>query len=282
MSQQEALYHGGCPDGFGAAWALWKSRSQENTVYHPTKNRRQAPDLPAQNSVCIMDMSFPRDQMTALHEKHGAENVLLIDHHKSAAQQLEGLPGCHIDLSRSAAVIAWQYFNPDLPVPELLLYVQDRDLFKWEMPDSRAVSAYIHSQKQDFQGWNRIANALRRHKSARDNIVSAGRAILVVNERHIRGALRAAFTTNIAGHRVPVVNSNEHRSEIAHRLLKQHPDTPFVAVYRDTGPNSRQWSLRSRPNGFDVSALAESLGGGGSNTTASFSQTTAIPTVPEP
>ena len=280
MEEYAIIYHGGCPDGFGAAWAFWKTKPKPTTTYHRTHQKTTLPEAPDNRILYIMDTSFSRDQMTGLHEKHGVGRVILMDHHQTAEQELDGLPDCYFDQSRSGAVIAWEYFHPSTPVPELLDYIQDRDLWRWELPDSRAISAYIHSQRQDFNTWDQMANALRRQKTAREKIIAAGEAILLSENRNIRTVLSKSFLAQIAGYEIPIANSHLHRSEIGNALLRMHPDRPFVGIYRDTEPGVRKWSLRSRRGDFDVEPIARAMGGGGHPSSASFTQNTPTIQVP--
>lgn len=46
-------------------------------------------------------------------------------------------------------------------------------------------------------------------------------------------------------------------------------DAPFAAIYVDL-PDGRKFSLRSSPNGVDVSKIAVQFGGGGHARAASF------------
>jgi hypothetical protein len=54
--------------------------------------------------------------------------VTLIDHHKTALEDLAGLPSLHTftDLERSGATLAWDYLFPDKPRPLLLGHIEDR------------------------------------------------------------------------------------------------------------------------------------------------------------
>ena len=112
------LYHGHCNDGFGAARAA---------VYGAPP-----PQLRPMDDAYILDFSYSREITARTAE---ACNLVLFDHHKTAAEDLEGIGGCHFDTERSGAVLAWKHFRPGEPVPEILLYVQDRDLWRqWQLP----------------------------------------------------------------------------------------------------------------------------------------------------
>ena len=150
------IYHASCPDGFGAAWAAHRVLG-ERAQYLPMNHGDPIPQVDDDARVYILDFSFDRRRMVELQSKHGQDNVILLDHHITAQQELSELPNCHFDLSKSGAVLSWEHFHAGSAVPTLLLYVQDKDLWTWELPDSRAISAYLSSREADFDTWDNIA-----------------------------------------------------------------------------------------------------------------------------
>ena len=264
------IYHASCPDGFGAAWAAHRVLG-EQAQYLPMNHGDPIPQMDDDASVYILDFSFDRARMDELHRKHGQDNVVLLDHHITAAQELDGLPNCHIDLSKSGAVLSWEHFHTGSAVPTLLRYVQDKDLWTWELPDSRAISAYLSSCEMDFATWDNIARAF---ETAEGHLkaVEAGKAVLRSRQQAVREIAQSAHFGQVGEHRVPVVNSPIMQSEIGEYLVNTHPESPFAAIYFDVSPTIRKWSLRSRRNGFDVSRLAKQFGGGGHAAAAGFSQ----------
>ena len=164
------IYHASCPDGFGAAWAAHRVLG-ERAQYLPMNHGDPIPQIDDDTRVYILDFSFDRERMGELQRKHGKDNVILLDHHITAAQELSELPNCHIDLSKSGAVLSWEHFHTGSAVPTLLLYVQDKDLWTWELPDSRAISAYLSSREMDFDTWDNIA---RDFETAEGHLTSGG------------------------------------------------------------------------------------------------------------
>lgn len=269
------VYHKSCPDGFGAAWAV--SKRDIPARYYALVPGAPPPHFDDEvTSIYILDTAFSREETVGLIERFGENHVTVLDHHESSARELAGLSNCIIDETRSGAVLAWERFHPGQQVPELLQYVQDRDLWQWEMPDSRAVSAYVNSQNRDFDAWTRINNALRRGKQARQSIIQTGYDILRLEQRAIQSAVKRAVFGYVGGHLVPIANSPQHRSEIGNLLLERHPDAPFAAVYYDSD-GQRRWSLRSADRRCNVAELAERYGGGGHANAAGFIQTTIEP-----
>ena len=265
------IYHDECRDGFGAAWAAFTALGRRtpggNPVYYRgCKHGDHIPMMEADGRVYLLDFSYSLEIMKALHERHGGR-VMVLDHHQTARDELEGkVPNCIIDMNRSGAAIAWGYFHPREPLPELLAYVQDRDLWTWQLPDSREINAALEEEPMTFTHWSNLSVDHLRMKG--ESIRSRVRLIIVDN-------LKRETTRTIAGTKVPAVEASEHVSETAEALLERHPEAPFVAVWRRhrkaDGRQVNQYSLRSAGQ-TDVAKIAESLGGGGHAAAAGFQQ----------
>ena len=267
MQKIAVLYHKDCLDGFSGAWAAHR-RFPDARFFPMGYDDRFPYDLDRGYSVFIIDFSFDRETMIRLHNVFGVNNVVLLDHHETAAEKLAGVANCIIDLNRSGAVIAWEYFHPEEPVPTLLKYVQDRDLWKWEMPESRAVDAYIASWSGDdsFEQWRWLDRVITDNF---DQVVSEGAAILRSNQRLVRQACETSEVITIGGYDVLGVRSPVLHSEIGEYLLADCVEVPFVVVYTEQAQEIR-YSLRSRAGGFNVAQLAREFGGGGHPAAAGF------------
>ena len=251
------LYHAHCPDGFGAAWAAWR-RLGDDADYLPVRHGAPAPEIPTGSSVFLLDFCYRRHVIQEMRER--ARSLLVIDHHKTAEEELAGLDCGIFDGSQSGAVLAWKHFHPDTPVPELLRYVMDRDLWRHELPDSREVSAALASYPMDFQVWSGLEPR---------RLAEEGVSIRRYQARAAGVLADQARLETMAGHRVPVANAPVLGSEVGEELLKRHPEAPFAAMYFDRGDGVRQWSLRSRPD-FDVSEVARRFQNGGHRQAAGF------------
>ncbi len=258
------LYHANCADGFGAAFAAWAALGDE-AVYIPVQHGEPMPEIPDGAVVYVVDFSYSREELLQLDER--VMHLKVIDHHASAAERLEGLPFVIFCAEKSGAVLAWEYFHDDLPVPELLLYVQDRDLWRWRLPESREVSAALALQPFDFEVWAELeVGALRQD----------GRVAVKVVKSAAERQARKADWQEVAGVRVPVVNATCFISETCEEMMHLWPDAPFVASYFVKGNGDVVWSLRCGPEG-DVRAVAESLGGGGHRQAAGFTVKAEMP-----
>ncbi len=246
------LYHADCPDGFGAAWALWKK--YPSAQYLPVKHGYPPPPVHGRR-VLIVDFSY--DRATLEHIAEQAAGLLVLDHHITAQQALADLPFAYFDQKKSGAVLAWEWAHQE-PVPWLLQYVQDKDLWTWGLPDSREVSAALSSYPYDFHVWDGLRA---------DTLVTEGRAILRYENELVTKIAAAAVLLPFHGVMVPVVQSATLTSQIGERLSKDHA---FCIIWHDRD-GRRYYSMRSREGGADVGAIAASYGGGGHRHAAGFS-----------
>lgn len=247
------LYHAECVDGFGAAWAIWKQFPSAKFI--PVKHGTPPPTELAGQRIVIVDFSYARPVLEAMAKD--AESLLVLDHHITAEQALAGLPFAYFDQKKSGAVLAWEWAHTK-PVPWLLQYIQDKDLWQWALPASREMSAALASYPFDFHVWDRFMQ---------HELEQEGRAILRY-ENELVGKLTAqAVMVEFQGQTVPAVQSAILTSQVGEQLSPYHP---FCIIWHDRD-GRRYYSLRSREDGTDVGSIAASFGGGGHTHAAGFS-----------
>lgn len=257
------LYHDNCPDGFTAAWAAWKKLGNEATY----KGMNYSDSLPKDvdgKDVLIVDFSFSAAIMEELAQR--ASSVTVFDHHKTAKEALEHFTAGHtvFDMQRSGAGITWDMLHPT-PRPRLINYVEDRDLWKWSLPESRVVSEYIFSIERTFQKWDQLAADIEANF---EKVVDRG-LILLENKRvRVMTICKNVRWLEFNGLKIPMVNTCWDMGEIGEFLCEQYPEAPCAGYYFDR-KDRRQWGFRSR-NGYDVSTLCKQYGGGGHQAAAGF------------
>jgi len=265
MTTPLVLYHSDA-DGFGAAYACWTIFG-DDAEYVPVNYGDDPPGVTARD-VYIVDFSFPRDTLIAMNE--ATSSLVVIDHHKTAEADLAGLPFCHFNQDASGCTATWQYMHcvhDGALAPDFLMYVQDRDLWRWELPHSREVNAAIASYPQDFLTWDYFDVGV---------LISEGCAILRYQEQLVAEHVKRARPSTILGHTVPTVNATVLQSEIGNALCR---GKPFAAMWSEVD-GIRTYSLRSDESGEDVSSIARNLGGGGHVHAAGFRS--GGPMCPEP
>lgn len=251
------LYHGNCFDGFGAAWAAWKKFGPA-AHYQPVQYGDDLPSFDGPLHLYLLDFCYPRKTIEEM--RSHLDQVMVIDHHQSAMKALDGLDCTIFDLDKSAAVLTWEHFFPGQVVPKLLLYIQDYDLWKFELPNSREVAAALNSQPMDFEVWNDLEP---------DRLAEDGRPLLKHQDKLVKMISDQARLEKIEGHLVPAVNATAFGSEVGAELLRRFPNARFSVSFYDRADGLRHWSLRSRPD-FDVSVIAKKYGGGGHKQAAGF------------
>ena len=81
------IYHADCTDGFGAAYSAWKLLGNR-AEYYACKHGTPPPDVTGK-TIVILDFSF--DNATTKKMIDDAEELLVIDHHKSAMVELHDI-----------------------------------------------------------------------------------------------------------------------------------------------------------------------------------------------
>lgn len=254
------IYHGNCADGFGAAWVVRKALG--DIEFHAGKYQEPPPDVSGKD-VVMVDFSYKRPVLLEMAEK--ARSILILDHHKTAAEDLVDLPPnvtAKFDMEHSGAMLTWKHFFPGEEPPRLLLHIEDRDLWRFALQNTRQIQANLFSFPYDFEVWDALM------ETAPAALAAEGEAIERKHFKDIRELL--GVTTRymvIGGHRVPVANlPYTMSSDAGHQLAKGQP---FAACYWDT-PAGRVFSLRSSDDGVDVAEVAKQYGGGGHRNAAGF------------
>ena len=253
------IYHADCTDGFGAAYAAWKCLGNR-AEYHACKHGTPPPDVKGKN-VVVLDFSFGNATTKKMIEE--AEGLLVIDHHKSAMVELHDIADTHFDMTKSGAMLAWEWFHPGKDPPKFVQYIQDRDLWKWELPYSREFAAAFDMVPFEFEEFEKFED-----DSVFDDAVKRGSYILAYSKTVVKKVCEKASHRKIDGKDVLVVNASHWMSEIGSRLA---PDCDFAIIwYWDHEAKHTKASLRAFHDAVDVSEIAKKFGGGGHKKAAGF------------
>ncbi len=265
------IYHANCADGFGAACVVRKALGIIKK-FHAASYQDPPPDVTGQD-VVIVDFSYKR--ATILEMASQAHSILIIDHHKTAQQDLIDLPDnvqVIFDMEHSGAMLAWMHYFQHIEPPALIKHIEDRDLWRFKLYNTREIMASLFSYPHDFALWSRLMGLWDLEKLRQE-----GEAILRKHDKDVIEVVNATKRImSIGGHYVPVANVPfTMASDAGHCLLDVreggiHP--PFAATYYDTSEH-RVFSLRSAEGRMDVSEVAKQFGGGGHKHAAGFKVT---------
>jgi len=271
--KRTCIFHAGCPDGFGAAWAVWRAWDGGGHYVARGHDDRLRGDDYEDHLLAFVDIAPDNAELRDL-AAHAAQ-VIVLDHHVTSQNRFDSDHGIanqlsaegHVirfDMKQSGAVLAWRYFMSDEPLPDLLAYVQDQDLWTWELPESDAVNAAISSYPRTFDVWSELA--------ARpiEELVREGVPILRANRADVQRSLNNAAPLALGSRRVESVNASINRSAIGHELAQRKAfGEPWGCVYRIVG--DRVYATLYSIGDFDISKIASEYGGGGHKNAAGFS-----------
>lgn len=281
------IYHSNCADGFGAAWVV--RRFFKGDVDFVAAQYGQEPPEVTDRDVIMVDFSYKRPVLDDMAK--AAKSVLILDHHKTAAEDLAGLHTAPtagawmhaiaggplsvnvrvvslFDMDRSGAGIAWDYFFPTERRPKLIDHIEDRDLWRFKLNGTRQIQSSVVSHPFDFEIWDHLIEQAE-NEHGRDKLFAEGNAIDRKLQQDIAAILaKPPRRMVLGGVDVPVVNAPAMwASDMAGKMAETEP---FAAIYFDM-PEGRVFSLRSRGGGgMDVSAIAKGYGGGGHKNAAGF------------
>ena len=253
------IYHADCTDGFGSAYAAWKLLGNR-ADYYACKHGQTPPNVKGKN-VVILDFSF--NNATTKKMIKDANELLVIDHHKSAVVELHDISNTIFDMNKSGATLAWEFFHPGKEAPKFIQYITDRDLWKWELPYSKEFSAAFDMVPHDFEEFEKFED-----DSVFDDAVKRGSYILAYSKTVIKKVCDKAASRKIDGKDILVVNSSHWMSEIGARLA---PDCDIAMIwYYDHNEKIIKVSLRAFHDKIDVSEVSKKYGGGGHKKAAGF------------
>lgn len=293
IDKYTVLYHSNCYDGMASAWVIHKYLQSIDALDHSlflALNYGDSVPEVTNSHVIMVDFSYKRPEMEAIIKD--CRSIIILDHHKTAQYELEGLredfpdkvEKIIFDMKRSGAGIAWDYyFDPTLR-PDLVNYVEDRDLWRYNLPESREMNAFIQSFDINLDVWlNEFGVG---NLTATDFL--AGKALLRQQSKLVKEIAKHAIVAALPLPLNPgfIINSNIPNagpigistytsvlmSEVCEQMLADHPEMS-LAFYMFFRPSDKKtvFGLRSRDGSdVDVSYIAKLYNGGGHKHAAGF------------
>ncbi len=261
------LYHGnGCPDGFGAAYAAWKKFGDSAEYVELGRGDIPNPELVRDATVYFLDFCYTKevmDQFVAV-----AKRLVVLDHHIGVKDVVESMPEYVFDNDRSGSGIAWDYFHPDAPRPKLLNHIEDGDLFRFKLEDTRAIGTFIEVQPYDFAVWDQIVQSFDNPASYEAMLIKA-RAYAEYFELLAQLAADHAKLVSFEGYEVYYATAHPLKSmkSLVGNILcrKKGPFAIVVAAH----PNGYGVSIRG-DGSVDLTKIAQKFGGNGHHDASGF------------
>ena len=300
MTRPLVLYHAQCKDGFCAAWAF--HCYNPFAEFLPVQHGERVPlERIAGRDVVFLDFCFKRHEMIAVFR--ACASLTVIDHHVTAAEEMGKSPVTDpariaailrvdeaavtpetrvrdfeeefggflfFDMTKSGAGLTWDTLLAGNPRPWIVDYVEDRDLWRNALPNSRPLNAYISTIPFDFNTWDELGRAPIPQS---DFVDTFGKAAMAKTQQYVREVAKNAMQVTFEGYRVPIVNAPQY--DISELLNFLATDVPFAMGWWQMSDGRIKYSMRSK-DGFDVSMLAKKYGGGGHPSAAGFEADTFI------
>lgn len=258
------VYHEGCNDGLCAAAICYQAWG-EIPRYMPMHYKRSLPTEVVSGGNCLLFVDFCPEAHELDELVKVWRHIYVIDHHDSRAwiSQYKGVTA-RFDRNHSAAWLTWDEIRRPLNRPEVVDYVQDRDLWQWQLPNSLAVSAAMREwTSYSVAQWNQAMEMTT--VAGLSKMIDCGRIILETHDAIAKSAAKRSFRAVLHGIPVRMINCTTLISETCHMILSMFDDVDVAVAFFITDNGGKvQISLRSRPEVRcnDLAAAIDPGGGG--------------------
>jgi oligoribonuclease NrnB/cAMP/cGMP phosphodiesterase (DHH superfamily) len=224
--------------------------------------------------VYFLDFSVKGEAMKRLATV--AKKIIVIDHHKTAQENLVGMPENvekYFDMTKCGATLVWEHFFSEYQfVPSFLQYIQDNDLWTHKLEGAKEFAAWLDSENpQTIDDIDRLEKDFNIDKHA---CLKVGESLLNYKLALVHNVIGYAYETTLAGVKVMKINSPfaKINSELGNALVRLHnlPAWIWHEAKVENGNIIQKNSLRSLDHLEDVAALAKKLGGGGHRNASGF------------
>jgi oligoribonuclease NrnB/cAMP/cGMP phosphodiesterase (DHH superfamily) len=289
------IYHKNCSDGLASALCVYEKLG-DSVEYIPMHyNDKLDFEKLKDKNVLIVDFSFDKETLEKI--RTFSKKAMIIDHHISAIEKLEGVEGCFFDVSHSAAYLCFIYMNVNDPadynyqlyqsdnwiVPRFILYIEDRDIWKWEFREKSGPFSYGLKELNFSDKTFKLFKKYLRDEEEVEELVKIGKNIMEKNNLFVNNSIKNAKKVDYRifdkNYKIMLLALENPKliSEISEKLYTENdvdftlcwfPDRNnkfldlrlFKILY---GEQKYILSFRTNKKKIDVSKIASSVGGGG-------------------
>jgi oligoribonuclease NrnB/cAMP/cGMP phosphodiesterase (DHH superfamily) len=278
------LYHKADYDGLmsGAICKFFLEENQYEVMMVPLDYGDPIPEIPIDEMVYLVDLSFP--------ELMGRENLIWIDHHKSAIEQWDSpdIRGIRID-GVAACRLCWQWFAHSefvhhlgleeyrsrmVKEPDLVRLLGEYDVWDHRDPDTKTLQLGLQVHDIGIEDlvsliWRSPSN----QRSYLDEWMSDGEVIQKyissVNRRKVN---ESSYQLQFEDLNFVVLNQTGGNS-LSFEGYEKFDEVDACMLWRYTGGDKITVSLYHKPGGeeHDLSIIARNWGGGGHRGACGFS-----------
>jgi nanoRNase/pAp phosphatase (c-di-AMP/oligoRNAs hydrolase) len=151
------------------------------------------------------------------------------------------------------------------------LYIEDHDIWKFELPHNREFNAALGEYEMDFAIWDNLVTNLQ-DENFYSEFLKTGVTIAHFEDRLVEKILENRERVKFEGHEVWALNVDKtYRSILGHHLASLNEAEGLIALGIVYARSNGSVKISLRSNGdVDVSAIAQKYGGGGHKNAASI------------
>lgn len=293
-------YHGHCMDGLASAMIIQNHIVQtaddyqlytipmyygkESKIFDKIKTLKEINPGESIN-VFMGDFALNREDTKLLASE--VSFVTIIDHHKTHKEGLIGLDSEYnnleifFDETKSGATLCYDTLENKYD-RRFFEYIEDRDIWKWELPFSREISEALRFNISP----NVISNMISQYSSFSSGreitqnhpLVQLGDTLIQQTEQYVNMQMASVFPISFrespSGDKtidMMAVNSTTYISELGNSIADKHNKPAFIFLFRE--PGIVEISLRSTNEIGAVDHIAKAHGGGGHPNACGFTMT---------
>ena len=258
------FYHANCRDGLGAAAVAYSVFGEEAEYFDLSHDVESIEELVSkEEEVLFLDISPKKEWYSMLRDK----NVMwvVIDHHITAYQEAMEVLNA-VEKARyiytnehSGSVMAWKVLRKNEEVPQILLHIEDRDLWRLNLQNTLEICEGINVKDVSFK--TLLDQDL-------DTLYQRGSVVLakkIASAKKSAETKRKVLFEDIDAY---VVFSNGLSTEISDVIFKEQDEVDLVLCCR-IKDDKLLVELRSR-NDVDCSLIAKKYNGGGHKYASGF------------
>jgi oligoribonuclease NrnB/cAMP/cGMP phosphodiesterase (DHH superfamily) len=267
--------HKGCMDGSGCAVLfLVAGGKKENIIYvsvsHNQLERTVEKLIDSKQFIIFADCSVPMNLAEKLNTRG---NVILLDHHKTAASLDDNFDWCWVDDANNAcgSKMLYNWLLKDCSIvnekinylkryEQLITYIDDYDRWVHHYEYSKNL-LILHNFYGQEQFVDRFVNNYNFNNYINENFII--RIEKKKEEDYIRSKIDNCQFKVLDGTRFAFVEADNHQSKLGHTIIDKYDVDIAVMI------GVKSISLRSR-EGVDCSFIAKLNGGGGHLGAAGF------------
>ena len=274
--KQTCIYHSRDLDG-------WMSGAIVKLLYPDVESigwdyGQPLPDIDTESQVIMVDVCFPKEAMIEISQVNG---LIWIDHHISAITDIGGLRNLWGGIQatdRAACELTWEYFFPDVKMPELVRLLGRYDCFGHKGTEEELkVLEFQYGARQLIghisEAYHYLALARGRGDWSFDNdlceeIHLKGQAIYAYLCSEAKHSYKKIFPIELDGWRFACIN--QERFNPVNFGINYHADgfDGFACFWYDKGQFT--YSLYNDNGLVDCSVIAKKRGGGGHKGASGF------------